>query len=765
MKRISWLHICLCSVVGTMWCISPAWGQRVAPRDLPILDLKARNGAERAVQPSPGQMSAAAQMRRGRRPVEVTWNLLTGTPRSVVANEGLLSSKSPDPGSQIVLRYLNEHQSLFGLSPADISSLKVARESERSWKKAGDRGGGLPRIVVLDQVWDGRQVYSASYVAGLSGAGEIVSIRGEAIPGLAKGVSGSKPALSSTTALVRAAKDLGADLNPSTLSIQRDSSGFEDRQTISTTTANGPPLATARLVYYPIGQNDVRLSWEIATGKPGSQLRYQYMVDAITGDILLRAPLTSSDVPQWLVYFYKRGAKTAAPDQVVPLDSPSPRTPYTASTNAPVIDLPRNLIQTNGSPEASPQGWIPAGSSSSDGNNVVNQSGVAPSVTASLRDVNGLQTRTFDFTLDLSNPSSPDSRKASVVNAVFAANWYHDRFYLLGFDEAAGAFQMANFTISGGANDPLIVAVQAVGNNASFTSATADGMCCPIMAMGLFTGPDPDRDSAFEQLILLHELTHGLTDRLVGGPNNVGLNKSTQAHGLAEGYSDWFALTLTSAPSDTPEGLYGESGWSVEDNSFGQEFVDPALDPPAVTGTISFHFDQHYLYGLRRFPYTTNMDWNPLTLADTDPATFNIDGAPLSPWFVDYKAFLTSVGRPDLAPGPTEFHAVGEVWAVALWEVRAKLIERHGWKKGNDLALRIVTSSLAMLAETPTIIEARDAVVQADFAMTGGQNYCAVWRGFAKRGMGLGASTPVNGELSGVVERFTLPPRCTGKGR
>lgn len=39
----------------------------------------------------------------------------------------------------------------------------------------------------------------------------------------------------------------------------------------------------------------------------------------------------------------------------------------------------------------------------------------------------------------------------------------------------------------------------------------------------------------------------------------------------------------------------------------------------------------------------------------------------------------------------------------------------------------------------PTFVSARDAIVDADEALTGGDNACEIWTAFAKRGLGEGA--------------------------
>jgi extracellular elastinolytic metalloproteinase len=40
---------------------------------------------------------------------------------------------------------------------------------------------------------------------------------------------------------------------------------------------------------------------------------------------------------------------------------------------------------------------------------------------------------------------------------------------------------------------------------------------------------------------------------------------------------------------------------------------------------------------------------------------------------------------------------------------------------------------------SPNFVQARDAILDADVALTGGANKCDIWKGFAKRGLGSGA--------------------------
>lgn len=39
----------------------------------------------------------------------------------------------------------------------------------------------------------------------------------------------------------------------------------------------------------------------------------------------------------------------------------------------------------------------------------------------------------------------------------------------------------------------------------------------------------------------------------------------------------------------------------------------------------------------------------------------------------------------------------------------------------------------------PSFFDARDAIIEADRILTGGENVCLLWKGFAKRGLGFDA--------------------------
>jgi hypothetical protein len=61
----------------------------------------------------------------------------------------------------------------------------------------------------------------------------------------------------------------------------------------------------------------------------------------------------------------------------------------------------------------------------------------------------------------------------------------------------------------------------------------------------------------------------------------------------------------------------------------------------------------------------------------------------------------------------------------------------------------------------PGFVDGRNAILQADVALTGGANACEIWRGFAKRGLGFSASQGLSTSRLDGVEAFDLPASCT----
>jgi len=62
------------------------------------------------------------------------------------------------------------------------------------------------------------------------------------------------------------------------------------------------------------------------------------------------------------------------------------------------------------------------------------------------------------------------------------------------------------------------------------------------VVMLLWTSATPYRDGDFEAGIVIHELTHGLSTRLTGGPANSACLRGGESGGMGEGWGGGFYL-------------------------------------------------------------------------------------------------------------------------------------------------------------------------------------------------------------------------------
>ncbi|KAL5039195.1 hypothetical protein BDV3_002581 [Batrachochytrium dendrobatidis] len=365
-----------------------------------------------------------------------------------------------------------------------------------------------------------------------------------------------------------------------------------------------------------------------------------------------------------------------------------------------VIGLPRanptdGFVVVN-NPEykaSSPNGWTAGSITKGNNADVARRSNVlTPGVGR-----NGVFDTNFDPT---GQPTSATNIQASAVNLFYQANMMHDIMYQYGFTEAAGNFQVSNFGKSGRGNDAVQINVMSSNkiNNAEFYTP-ADGQP-GVMYMYRFTSSNPNRDSGLDNTISLHEYGHGVSTRLTGGASTVQCLRTTEARGMGEGWSDLFAIVLTAKSTDT-----------------------------STSNIISGAYASNRRAGIRMYPYTTNMNVNPLR----------------------YSNLRTQ----------SEVHDIGEIWVTAMWEVYWNLVQKYGFSSnlhnakqqaGNVIFLQNLIGGLMHQPCNPTFINARDAVLASDQAYYGGANVCEIWRGFAKRGFGVGARNFIND--------FTIPREC-----
>lgn len=226
---------------------------------------------------------------------------------------------------------------------------------------------------------------------------------------------------------------------------------------------------------------------------------------------------------------------------------------------------------------------------------------------------------------------------------------------------------------------------------------------------GKLSGPAPgfvNSDGDFDNGIIAHEYGHGISQRLSG--NCLGGSEQ-----MGEGWSDWFWLMMQIKPGDTRNDAKG---------------IGTFASNQATNGG-----------GIRPFKYSTDMAVNPQTYSSTNTAAVP--------------------------------HGIGSIWATILWDLTWDYIDKYGYNSniytgtgGNNKLMRLVLDAIKLDGCNPTFITGRDALIAADQATTGGQNFCLIWKVFARRGVGVGASSGTTGSITDQVQSFTEPaagPNCT----
>ena len=642
------------------------------------------------------------------------------TTDAMKADNFLTDSASNEKRSEILRGFIRQNNELVGMNFDQISELKVAADY-------ANPDGNLS-FTRLEQEIKGVPVFRGEVKAAFTKDGKIIRV----INNLAPEINYENvPENFGDPAKAFEIASENVDYKIQTSETIQNKAISTDKKIVF---GSGDWATTAEKMYFPIEAGVIRAAWRVLIWKP--QNAFYVIVDAETGKILWRKNIfeNQTEAATYDVYTNPNSVLNVA-DSPAPL-SPGPINPALGTQGKLLARENVTLIGNEPPYEFNNSGWIADGKNATDGNNV--EAGLdltqPDGVDASLAGTN----RVFssNWNPPPGNPAPGDAHTAiqaqngAVIQMFYIVNRFHDEMYRLGFTEQAGNFQNDNFGRGGEGGDRISAEGQDSSgtNNAGFGTA-ADGTRGK-MQMYIFTGTNPGRDGTADADIIIHELTHGVSNRLHG--NAAGLN-SNMARALGEGWSDFYAHALLSEANDPLDGVYTTGGYVLQ-NGF---------------GAIG---DANYFYGIRRFPKAVmsatgginNRPFNPLTFADIDSTQKNTsDGA-----------FPQMTGA-HISDTADQIHQAGEIWSSALWEVRAKYIQRLGFAEGNRHILQHVTDAMKISPLNPNFLQARDAIIHIAKA-TSKADERDVRSGFAIRGLGFSASIQ-NESPARVTEAFDLP--------
>lgn len=604
------------------------------------------------------------------------------------------------------------------------------------------------RMVYLQQTFQGIPVYNSMKTLAFRD-GKLISNMGnmEISMGKRSGFSSSIPSISPVAAVEFALSEAASKALEPIVPITVTENGKKMQFGRLGVSAE---MISAELIWIPNDKNEYKLAWQVFVAPNKSSDYWLIRVDAQSGRIINKQNLTvtcnwdhkghsvadhikenhqkKSGNAKFLDNYViaKNEAKNkweyrpfiinTATYKVVryPAESPNHTTPV--NTVSDHTD-PWNLTPGN----ATSLKWHSDGTTDYDitrGNNVWAQEDRDASNTTFGTPGNtttALPNLTFPVAYDFSvGPLAGSNQQAAIVNLFYINNLMHDMAYRYGFDEVAGNFQNDNQGRGGAGVDYVIADAQdAAGTNNANFATPVDGNR-PRMQMFLWTTVTPNRDGDLDNGIVAHEYGHGISNRFTGGPANTSCLGNAEQGG--EGWSDYMSLMMG-------------TNWAtatVNDGPIRRGIGTYALNQP-VNGV-----------GIREFPYSTDISIFPFTYANL--------------------------------PGRVVPHGVGSVWCGMIWEMTWEIIRQDNfidpnflnpagavstWR-GNAAAMKLVMEGMRLQPCQPGFVDARNAILTADANIFGGRYNCAIWRAFAKRGLGRNASQGSSASATDGVADFTV---------
>ena len=442
---------------------------------------------------------------------------VTGNPAVVV------SESAPTMRESYVRRALDHVHSITG-----VLSLEATQPIEYLADEHTAESSSQSVTVHLQQQYKGISIFQATQAVRFSPDGTLSETAGSSV-GVIADVA-TVPTLSVREAVLRAAQhvavpdadeegaadEFGEPLDLPALDLTGFApevvAAFPDRPDRPTVLESGPfgDTIKASLLWFPVG-DDLRLAWEVVLAMPAYAGLYRTIVDAQTGELLYCHQLVQTVAARGNVFLRDGGTQRQM--------TSFPRTLADYGVGVPG-DLPAGF----------PEDWVE--NDSTAGNCVIAHLDDAGPVLRGSQ--NGLLT--FD-------PGDPESDEQKILNLFYLNCYVHDYFYVLGFREPDGNFQRDNGIRGGLATDRVDARAYRGSVFGTANMYTPVEGSSPVMSMGLVgrTG----RHTALDATVVIHEFTHGVTNRLVGGPMNVSALDAPQSAGMGEGWGDFFACTVT----------------------------------------------------------------------------------------------------------------------------------------------------------------------------------------------------------------------------
>jgi len=285
--------------------LANAWAV-VPPAQPSLPNIDKRTALTAAAQPNAVAQQAETALRARVPDLLLSRDRLLGTPRWVSASHGFLSGPggagkalaaspgfaSPNNPQVPIRNFLNEHAALFGHDATVLDAARITRDFTTAHN-------GL-HTVIWEQMVDEVPVFEGLLIGHVTKNGELVSLSSRFVPdavGAADaGTPGRQalivsPTITAAQAVVNGAANLGVTVDVASVAAAGPAAGPQKRQKLKAVGLAGD--AKVWLVWLPLNKDSMRLCWQVLLTSRARGELYSVLVDAETGDVLVRRCLTN----------------------------------------------------------------------------------------------------------------------------------------------------------------------------------------------------------------------------------------------------------------------------------------------------------------------------------------------------------------------------------------------------------------------------------------------------------------------------------------